>query len=82
MISMFSNSKKRIEVLEQWNLELERRITALEDYLEVEYFSGGKNKPHYRKVRKIAKKLGRPRKSKQNARHTALPNANVLRHNL
>jgi hypothetical protein len=41
-----------------------KRIRALEQYLDIEYFNGPKYKPHYRKRKTIIKKLGRPRKTK------------------
>lgn len=41
-----------------------RRLAALEDYLDIEYFHGTKYKPHYRKRKVVKKKLGRPRKDK------------------
>jgi hypothetical protein len=44
--------------------EIEKRIHAIQDYLDIEFFHGDKSKPHYRKKRVIVKKLGRPRKIK------------------
>lgn len=38
------------------------RLRALEQYLGIEFFNGPTQKPHYRKVRVITKKLGRPKK--------------------
>ena len=40
--------------------EIARR-TALEDYLGIEFFHGDKMRPHYRKKKQIAKKVGRPK---------------------
>ena len=42
-----------------------KKLKTLEDYLDIEYFEGDKQKPHYRKRRVITKKLGRPRKAKK-----------------
>lgn len=38
------------------------RLTALEEYLGIEFFNGPTQKPHYRKLRVVKKKLGRPKK--------------------
>lgn len=44
---------------------IEKKLKALEEYHDIEYFSGNKCKPHYRKRRVFTKKMGRPRKHKQ-----------------
>lgn len=66
--------KKIIQVEVQGNYDLLRshadaivannKLQALEDYFDIEYFNGGVQKPHYRKRKKVVKKLGRPRKNK------------------
>ena len=48
---------------------LNKKINALEDYLDVEYFEGGVQKPHYRKRRIVAKKRGRKPGSKNKVKN-------------
>ena len=55
-----------VRTLEAQNKILINKVGALEDHLNVDYFNGPKYAPHYRKKRVVAKKLGRPRKTKQN----------------
>lgn len=38
------------------------KVRALEEYLNIEFFNGASQKPHYRKLRVVKKKLGRPKK--------------------
>lgn len=51
-----------MELLVSENTEIKTRLTALEEYLNIEFFNGPMQKPHYRKTRVITKKLGRPKK--------------------
>lgn len=62
---MFNIFKKRKETEEQISKiysNLIKKQTAIEDYLDIEFFDGGSQKPHYRKKRVIKKPVGRPRK--------------------
>lgn len=60
----FTNLKNRVDVISSRSARTRDKIEALEDYLGIEYFNGPKYKPHYRKRKVIAKKMGRPRKNK------------------
>ena len=68
---MFTNPFRRIAELEQSvtilserNLALINRLDAIEDYLNIDFFAGSTQKPHYRKRKIVVKKIGRPRKNK------------------
>lgn len=39
------------------------KVRTLEEYLDIEFFNGPTQKPHYRKTRVITKKMGRPKKA-------------------
>lgn len=59
-----SDLQREKELRVFYDTETVIRLKAIEDYLDVDFFHGDKSKPHYRKKRVVAKKLGRSRKNK------------------
>ena len=55
---------KEVAALREARLIEMKKLQALEDYLNIEFFHGDKSKPHYRKKRVIKRPVGRPRKKK------------------
>jgi hypothetical protein len=57
--------EEEVEDLQFALLKLINQIDHLEDYMGIEFFNGGKNKPHYRKKKQLKKRpVGRPSKVK------------------
>lgn len=77
MLNVFKRMRELKENVDTLNIIIIKELTqrqALEDYLYIEFFQGGKNKPHYRKRKVVTKKRGRPFGSKNKARVTETKN--------
>jgi len=67
MFSLYKRLREAEDAIDTLNVVMIKEVTkreALEDYLGVEFFHGDKVRAHYRKKKQVAKKLGRPKGSK------------------